>query len=116
MLARVTPLLRRAPMKVKRRKASTAIERRHLGRVADMGCLVCGGRSTVHHVTSDGMKRLTRTHERVVPLCPTHHMIQFGPRESVEALGHAGFEATYGIDLLAAATVLWAQSQEIEHA
>lgn len=110
-----TKRLTRHTMKVKRRKAPTAPEMRHLQRVAEMGCLVCRSPSTVHHVTSDGMKRLTRTHTRVVPLCPRHHMIQWGPRESVEALGHAGFEATYGIDLLAAATVLWAQSQEIEH-
>jgi hypothetical protein len=81
-----------------------------------MGCLVCGEPSTVHHVTSDGFQRLTRTHERVAPLCPVHHMIQFGPRESVEALGHAGFKATYGIDLLVTADWLWAKSQEIENA
>lgn len=116
MLARTGSLLRRAPIKVKPRRTPLAAERRHLHRVAGMGCLVCGGESTVHHVTSDGFKRLSRTHERVVPLCPRHHMIQFGPKESVEALGHAGFEATYGIDLLAAATVLWAQSQEAENA
>jgi hypothetical protein len=114
MLARTTPL-KRSPMKVKPRKAATAVERRHLHRVAAMGCLVCGQPSTVHHVTSDGHQRLTRTHERVVPLCPTHHMIQFGPRESVEALGHAGFKATYDIDLLVMADWLWAKSQEMEN-
>lgn len=100
MLARTTPLK-------SRRKPTTAVERRHLDRVASMGCLVCEMPSTVHHVTSDGFQRLTRTHRRVVPLCPRHHMIQFGPRESVEALGHAGFTATYGIDLLAVADQLW---------
>lgn len=114
MLARTGSLLRRSPMKVKPRKAPLAAERRHLHRVAGMGCLICGSESTVHHVTSDGYQRLTRTHERVVPLCPRHHMIQFGPKESVEALGHAGFEATYGVDLLAIAAQLWEQSQEAE--
>lgn len=39
----------------------------------------------------------------VVPLCPVHHQIQWGPRESVEALGHGGFYRVYGIDLLAEA-------------
>lgn len=104
-------LARKTPMRVKPRKAPTAAERRHLGRVAAMGCLVCGRPSTVHHVTSDGYQRLTRTHSRIVPLCPVHHMIQFGPQESVEALGHAGFTATYGIDLLAKSDELWAQSE-----
>lgn len=102
-------LARAAPMKRTRRRAPSAAERRHLERVAAMGCLVCDMPSTVHHVTSDGAQRLTRSHERIVPLCPKHHMIQFGPRESVEALGHAGFTATYGIDLLAVADRLWSE-------
>lgn len=92
------------------RKASaapTAEERRHWSRVSEMGCLVCGRPATIHHVTSDGHKRIARSHRRVVPLCPVHHQIQHGPRESVEALGHAGFTATYGIDLLAVADRLW---------
>lgn len=101
---------RKSPMKVARRKAPTAVERRHLGRVAAMGCLVCDSPSTVHHVTSDGFQRLTRTHRRIVPLCPQHHQYQFGPHESVEALGHAGFTSTYGIDLLAVADKLWSEN------
>lgn len=126
MLARTTPLKRKswltakAPLvrlvrsKPKPRKATTAVERRHLDRIAASGCLVCGCEATIHHVTSDGYQRLTRTHERVVPLCPRHHMIQWGPKESVEALGHAGFTVTYGIDLLAVAKRLWAEGQLIE--
>lgn len=115
MLARATSI-RRAPMKPYRRKPTTAAERRHLDRVAAMPCLVCGAASTVHHVTSDGYQRLTRTHRRTVPICPKHHMIQFGSRESVEALGHAGFAATYDIDLLAVADRLWAESASEEAA
>lgn len=108
-------MLRRSPLKVKPRKAATAAERRHLDRVAAMGCLVCGMPATVHHVTASiHGGRLSRTHERVVPLCPTHHMVQFGPRESVEALGHGGFHRTYGIDLLLTAEVLWVQSEDLE--
>jgi hypothetical protein len=99
-------------MKVKPRRAPTATERRHLEWVASMGCLVCDMPSTVHHVTSDGYQRLTRTHERIVPLCPRHHMIQFGALESVEALGHQGFADTYGIDLLKRADELWENRSE----
>ncbi len=88
------------------KKAPTAAERRHMARIAEMPCLVCGGASTVHHVTSDGYKRITRSNMLVTPLCPVHHQIQWGPRESVEALGHAGFAQAYGIDLLAEARKL----------
>lgn len=96
-------------MKRTRRKMPSAEECRHFDRVAAMGCLVCGMAATIHHVTSDGYKRLSRTHKRIVPLCPRHHMIQFGPRDSVEALGHGGFTATYGVDLLATADRLWSE-------
>lgn len=83
------------------KRAPTKAEKAHMARIAAMPCLVCGGRATVHHVTAkiEG-GRIARRHDRVVPLCPVHHQIQFGPRESVEALSHRGFWLTYGIDLL----------------
>lgn len=109
-MLRRAPLKRNAPIKVKRRRANTPLEAFHLQRVAETPCLVSGQPATVHHVTSDGFKRLRRTHERIVPLAPEYHMIQFGPRESVEALGHAGFTITYGIDLLAEAERLWMET------
>jgi hypothetical protein len=90
----------------------TAAEKAHMGRIAAMGCLVCGEAATIHHVTSDGMKRIARSHKRTAPLCPRHHQIQFGPHESVEALGHAGFTRVYGIDLLAWADQEWVKSNE----
>ena len=82
-----------------------------MDRVAALGCLVCGSPATLHHVTAraDAPGRLTRSHKRVVPLCPRHHQIQHGPRESVEAVGHRGFYTMHGIDLLAEAERLWAQ-------
>jgi hypothetical protein len=96
--------MRRTPMRAKPKRRVTNAELRHLGRVAAMGCLVCGKGATVHHVTASiHGGRITRSHFLTVPLCPTHHLIQHGPRESVEALGHRGFYETYGIDLLAEA-------------
>ena len=63
----------------------------------------------MHHVTgfADRIGRQSRRHDRVVPLCPVHHQIQHGPRESVEALGHRGFYTMHGIDLMAEAERLW---------
>jgi hypothetical protein len=108
-LERRSLLKRGGPIKVRRRYVPAA-EKRHIERVASLPCLVCRQPSTVHHVTSDGNQRLTRSHRRVVPLCPRHHQIQHGPRESVEALGHGGFRLTYGIDLLSEADRLWRES------
>jgi hypothetical protein len=105
-------MLRRSPMKPSKRKAATAAEKRHMASIAAMPCLVCGGQATVHHVTSDGFKRISRDNFLTVPLCPRHHQIQHGPRESVEALSHAGFTEAYGIDLLAEAMRLATRSAQ----
>lgn len=115
MLARRTPLRSNKPMRRSRSKAATAAERRHMGRVAAMGCLVCGAASTVHHVTAGVYGgRLRRSDTRVVPLCPIHHQKVFDPLASnpvsVEGLGHGGFYRKHGIDLLVVAHDLWARS------
>lgn len=91
----------------------TAEEKRHIAAVAAMPCLVCRAPppSTVHHISSDGFKRIARSHKLVTPLCARHHQIQHGPRESVEALGHGGFELTYGINLLQEAERLWRERE-----
>ena len=87
-------------------KQPTKAERDHMARVAGLGCLVCGARPVVvHHVVGSAhtMGRLPKRHDRVAPLCKRHHDVQHGPRESVHAIGHQGFYAVYGIDLLAEA-------------
>ncbi len=92
-----------------------AAERAHMDRVAQMPCLVCGVRPvTLHHVTgyADRIGRIARSHKLLVPLCEAHHLIQHGPHDSVERLGHRGFYEVHGIDLYAVATRLWEKSGE----
>lgn len=97
------------------KKNPTAEEKRHMERVAHMGCLVCGRPPEVHHVTGQATRigRLTRRHDRVVPLCPTHHRITApgGHMESVEALSHRGFFKRYWIDLEKVAEFLWEERE-----
>jgi hypothetical protein len=46
----------------------------HMGRVVQMGCIVCGARPVeVHHATKP------RDDFKVLPLCPPHHRREFGP-------------------------------------
>jgi len=81
--------------------------------VASLPCLVSGKRPvTLHHVTGyhDRPGRFARSHKLVVPLAPEYHLIQHGPHDSVEALGHQGFYRRWGIDLLANAERLWRES------
>lgn len=92
-----------------------ALWRRHLARVAALPCAVCGQPSTVHHVTASiNGGRMTRSDERVAPLCPRHHQKVHDPKGfdpiSVEGLGHGGFFRRHGIDLLQLADKLWAET------
>ena len=103
--------VRHGRIKAKAAAPPSTEEKRHLERVAAMPCLVCGQAATVHHVTASiHGGRISRSHQRVVPLCPRHHQIQHGPQESVEALGHGRFREVHGIDLLKAAEQLWDQN------
>jgi hypothetical protein len=90
-------------------KAITKAIKELRDRIARMGCLVCGGPATIHHVTgyADRMGRAPRREDRIVPLCPMHHQAVFDPYASapvsVERLGHRGFYQEHGIDLMAEA-------------
>lgn len=107
MLRRVTPL------RPKPKHKSAAVKRHH-ERVAAMPCLVSGKHGvTLHHVTgyADKPGRFSRDDWLVVPLAPEFHLIQHGPRWSVEALGHQGFFRIHGIDLLQEAMRLADETQ-----
>ena len=93
------------PFPFKRAVQPTAAQKRYLDWIEQQPCVVTGRYGvTKHHVTAsrDG-GRFTRSHWIVVPLVPELHLIQEGPGESVEALGHAGFYALHGVDLEVAA-------------
>lgn len=121
MLARRTPLQAKTPLKrtaMKRKSRSSykpALIRFHMNRVAALGCLVCGEAATLHHVTStgNGSRDVTRSDKLIVPLAPGFHLIQHGPHDSVEAIGHAGFKRVHGIDLFAEAVRLWEETTAI---
>lgn len=88
-------------------KRPTVAERIHMDRIAQMGCLVCGGEAAVHHVVSDGYQRITRNHKLVAPLCPFHHQYN---HDAVHVIGHRKFTEVHGIDLLKWATLEWERS------
>lgn len=105
-------MLRRTPLRAKPKYKPVAVQRHH-DRVAALGCLVSGKPATLHHVTgyADKPGRFTRDDWLVVPLAPEYHLIQHGPKYSVEALGHQGFYQEWGIDLLAVAMRLAEETQ-----
>lgn len=98
-------------------KSKPVAVRRHHDRVASLPCMVSGKQPvTLHHVTgfADRAGRFSRDDWLVVPLAPQFHLIQHGPKTSVEALGHKGFFMLYGIDLLAEAVRLRDESLALE--
>ena len=107
-------MLRRSALRAKPKYKPVAVQRHH-DRVAALGCLISGEPATLHHVTgyADKPGRFSRDEWLVVPLAPRFHLIQFGPTESVEALGHQGFFLMHGVDLLAEAVRLAEETQRI---
>tara|TARA_R110000803_G_scaffold174446_2_gene237052 strand:- start:777 stop:1103 length:327 start_codon:yes stop_codon:yes gene_type:complete len=60
-----------------------------------LGCVVCQREPSIHHVISDGYKRLSKSHWHCTPLCYDHHQNQ----EGYHSIGHKQFVKQYDIDL-----------------
>lgn len=81
-------------------------DRKHLDRVARLGCVLCdhlglgATPAQVHHIREGQGMSQRASHFLTVPLCPAHHTGQQG----LHGLGVRAFERTYGLtelDLLA---------------
>lgn len=81
-------------------KSPTAAQRRHWGRVFEVGCMAClfDGRFSfpeIHHVKDYG----NNDHSRVFGLCPIHHRPTAGVTGVVNRHGNPKeFEKLYGTD------------------
>lgn len=81
-------------------------DREHMGRVAELGCILCwhlsgeGSPAQVHHIREGQGVAQRASNWLVVPLCPACHL---GPN-GFHGLGRRGFENRYKLtelDLLA---------------
>lgn len=69
-------------------------EREYLSKVADLGCIICGGIAEIHHIrTGQGMGKKSTNFE-VIPLCHFHH--RTGNYGDAFHQGKKAFEAKYG--------------------
>lgn len=57
--------------------SATAEERRHMDRVAQLGCLLCNSPAEIHHIREGQGMGQRAAHWLTVPLCPDCHR---GPR------------------------------------
>lgn len=88
-------------------KPNTA-ERRYHDWARGFGCLVCKRPASIHHVISDGFKRVSKNHWMINPLCPKHHQEKGGYHD----LGHRKFEKKYGIHSYNSGIVLLEEYQQ----
>ena len=75
-------------------------ERKHLNRVAELGCLVCsrmgypGTPAEIHHKRAGTGAGRRSSHLDAIPLCPEHHRGKTG----LHGLGTKGFPKHWGYD------------------
>jgi hypothetical protein len=81
------------------KRAPTAAESRYMGRVAELGCLICQKPAQVHHIREGQGMSERASNWLTVPLCQEHHTGGF----SVHGSMSREFENIYGseLDLLA---------------
>jgi hypothetical protein len=79
---------------------TTIAERKHMSRVAALGCAVCrrmgyeGTPAELHHKRAGTGAGRRSSHFEVIPLCPEHHRGATG----FHGLGTKGFPKHYGYD------------------
>jgi len=79
---------------------TTLKEKKHMNRVAELGCAVCrrqgyeGTPAELHHKRAGTGAGRRSSHYDVIPLCPEHHRGATG----LHGLGTKGFPKRYGYD------------------
>jgi len=95
--------------RMKRRPSDKGVaERGHMDRIAAMPCCGCGAMGVqIHHVISDGFKRLTRDHRLILPLCPSCHSTG---ASAVHRIGTRAWNEMHGVEQHVLAAQLWSES------
>ena len=79
---------------------TTEAEKRHMGRVAELGCCLCrrygwhGTPAEVHHVRTGTGAGRRASHFDVIPLCPAHHR---QAADGLHVMGRKAWERAHGV-------------------
>lgn len=82
------------------KKTPTVDEKKHMMRVAELGCMVCkrmgyeGTPAEIHHKRAGTGAGRRSSHMDAIPLCPEHHRGNTG----LHGLGTKGFTKHWGFD------------------
>lgn len=79
------------------KKKANQAEREHMGKVAELGCMICAMPACVHHITTGVGMGQRASHYETIPLCPTHH--QHGGYGVAIHAGKKEWERLYGTEL-----------------
>ena len=74
------------------KKKANKQERAYMGRVAELGCVICGGIPEIHHNTKNRGYGAKSSNYDIIPLCPHHHRGE----EGIHHIGVKTWEAKYG--------------------
>lgn len=67
-------------------------ERAYMGRVAELGCVICGGIPEIHHNTKNRGYGAKSSNYDIMGLCPNHHR----GSEGIHHIGVKTWENKYG--------------------
>jgi len=73
-------------------KKATKQERAYMGRVAELGCVICGGIPEIHHNTKNRGYGAKSSNYDIMPLCVRHHRGE----EGIHHIGVKTWEAKFG--------------------
>jgi len=74
------------------KKKANKQERAYMGRVAELGCLICGGIPEIHHNTKNRGYGAKSSNYDIMPICPDHHRGE----EGIHHIGVKTWEDKYG--------------------
>jgi len=70
---------------------ATKQERAYMGRVAELGCIICGGIPEIHHNTKNRGYGAKSSNYDIMGLCPHHHRGE----EGIHHIGVKTWESKY---------------------
>jgi hypothetical protein len=79
------------------KKRPTKSEREYMGRVAELGCIICRRPAQIHHIRAGSGIGQRAAHTDILPLCSEHHL-NGGHGVAIHA-GRRTWEEKYGTEL-----------------
>lgn len=77
------------------KKSATKEERKHMEKVASLGCIICGSPCQIHHLRFGMGMGQRNSHFKTIGLCHYHHT----GKEGIHTIGIKSWQKKYGTEL-----------------